>query len=1141
MCPENSLSDWAEAQENDPTTPHQGNTQSPKCVHNGNSEKGVTFQDNNADADSTTEYTEKSRRKSLGRRVSFATTARVRLYEKEDDDAGEQNSETEEETEVKKQQVTAAQNNGKAVSAQFIPNETISRANRNSSLWKPMQSHKEEDDGAYAMAMTTCVGGILESNDAETLKNFESDPDRMELTDCVGGVLNEMNSSDSGGSNSFLMQPVATLEDTCMDLTDSVGRILSESTLPNPFSEESALEPMDMTECVGEILVQEAMTHINELQQTEIDMNITACVGSIISSSMTSEPSQEYVYPNSTTASISEIVLDEATKENQSDSSTENSESLPETFVLAQDDKKSPEISKSISTEHDMHASFEVIVDEEVSFTISGPFTSPSDRQVNGQAPYNDILSPVMVNSALEYNQNISPLSGRGAVWRASLSPKAIEPTNSESRLSVSDSKSKDHLPMPHTRTSMSSTNNRASIGGTPKWTSYTTPISASIAQLSGGRSKLRGSLSARHTPVLSSGTAPTERSIASAPSSRHPSSGYTISDDHVSFIHTMEQPGIFDMISSPLSSRNVLLSPKSFQPTLHGASFSPLSQSLQRTPSKLRPLSLQEEHSALLFPSPIKVSKTPKPSKSPQAQLSPKNQMSLKEFLSTTGVRFLDHVSTSTRRETLARLYEERTSDYGFFTRDRLLLGICIHQPECQLYEQGCAVLEEKILETHSALESMETRFPTSFSIPSITKPAGSNKAAPNSFSAEFITRIKTLKNHARNQAQDQWYQWRRTHLLPLDSLFQEHINHLDQDGLRLDQLRSSLVALSTQMNAFKAQLLDRRKEIERNQILIKSMDWSKYKKALQQKSEEEDRIRELNERLNSLSRQSAQYRTQMDLLSKEKDGLLDSLGLVHQDLDSLIEIDMGQVSLTKVYYDLICQTAGVRIKKIHMNSISSADENPLLEFICAPIPELFRLHLFISPPSDKPTGSLFSIQSVKCLPPLSQSTQSLPLQDHTLDSICIRFCLNILPKLLQNIPFQSFFTRLFEEIYLAYNLQQNLEAASLQIPIELLPTDSNLTHDRPQDVDGLIVAQFSIPLLNHGVYLSILRPHSKTIYFHYSLVVTHLNSPDQHVKYHSSVHLSELLDQILKLQNLNFVEDAPIQSITSINDQNQ
>lgn len=938
--------DPEDAQENDPATMYLGNPHSP-------SGKAISQCQN------VTNNGDKSGRKSLGRRVSFAATARVRLYEKEETTPSQSPAPPTEETDSDDESPALQP------SASFDPVESLTIRPK-FTIWKPMQSHKEEDD----MAITACIGGII-ATEAPCLSTPNgNDPDGMELTECVGGFLVSTQPEPS---------TIKPTDSSPMELTEPLGHILSNISRDTLDVADIESQDMQLTACIGEILSDGATTVTDNLDTDPVLANDLAAI----------VDANEDIIKN-----VSDTIVSD--------------------------------VAPAFPTEHVKDpgsASFEIVVDDEIHFTLSSAHVPDVSQEQPFVSDDKSPPDPLPLPPTLSESMQSGPTS---PVWQASLSPT---PRNSASFIP-------NVTPV-----------YRSSIG-TPKWAPYTAPIHASIAQLSGGR-KSRGSISAHQTPTT-------------VGHSRY------ISDEHVSFITSMEQPRNFDLMDSPISSRH---SPM----VIHSPKHRRLTSPLVRTPSKLRPTSL--------FPSP-----KPKPSTaliatdtSTTDHINIATGLTLKEFLSVVGIRFLDHVSTSTRRETLARLYEERSSDFGFFLRDRLLMSICLHQPESQLYEQGCAVLEEKITETRAALDVMENKFPKSFFIPH------KNDAV---FSSEWISQLKALKTHARNQVQDQWYQWRRTHLVPLGELFQEHITKLQQDGAQLDQVRASMESVSNQLRSFHNLLLDRKRSIERDQSLIQQMDWKHYITIMQQKEKQDLHIQSIKDRIATIEKENNQCRSQLDGMAQTKDKLMDSLGQVHQDLDSMIDIDMSQVTWSKVQYDLVRSVTGVSINKLN-------SANGLLDLTCSFTPDFAKLDVrFKCHDNSMIFDSIKSISKVRSTPEFLFFTES------------------VLPKMLFNVPWNKCIAIIYHELCLLQTLDAQLLEASLKFPIERVVPDLESI-----SCDGYLVAQADLECSgSSSISMYAIRPHERpqNPAFKYQLLI---KSGDEKICHHYD-HIDQVLEHFVQLR---------------------
>lgn len=810
-------------------------------------------------------------RKSIGRRVSFATTARVRLYEKEEDE------------------ISSKDSSDSDIPNTFEPNESTQK--RMSSLWKSMplaMQISEEDEDINTMAITTCVGGILD----DISSNINNDIHDMELTTCIGGLLSQSISEFSNFESS-----------ADMDITECVDHVIVESSHPDTF--------MEMTTCIGGILESRSI-------QDHMKLSINT--------------------------------INPVTDNNLSQQSIQ-----------------------------DNSASFEVFVDDEVSFTLS---------------PQKDNIEQLPRVSASTVTQ-----TKKSSLWRVSLSPIHLF--------------SKDRR----------SSSNRDSLNpGTPKWAPYTTPIHASIAQLSGG----------------------IKRSSVVA---------HKISDtlkDDVSFINTIEKPQIFDMMDSPLSNRH---SNDHHSPLALTSKLSISHASI--TPSKLSLKSNKEETSALF---------SPRNSKKKRAILNSSHPIpTMKEFLSKIEIRFLDHVSSSARRETLARLQEERSCDGRYF-RDNLLISICIHQPENQLYEQGCSVLEEKISEAKLVLNELESRF--------VDQPPPCLINNQDFYSNESLQRFRLIKSHARNQVKDQWYNWRKSHLVPLVGLYNDHIQRLQDDGNALFIIRGQVETIANQISTIKQSLIERHNSLKKEKHILKNTDWKLYHALIDQKEQNDSHIIKLQSNIDRLKMEQSRQMDQMEELCRNRDSIMNQSTQVHNDIDSIVDIDALELEWNRMSYDLLCKTLGIYPKKL------SKDR---MEFTCQPFRDL-KLYLTVS-------------QSIPSIQMLSNNVS------HIIDSFCCR----ILPKILENVSLKDLFTVLYEEIFLVKELNDEIVIASLNYHFEIVPSDGCI-------ISSLILCLESI----NDIIINILHS-SNTCTLEYQVIYT-MNNENVTSRY-TDITLSKLLKQLSDL----------------------
>ena len=146
----------------------------------------------------------------------------------------------------------------------------------------------------------------------------------------------------------------------------------------------------------------------------------------------------------------------------------------------------------------------------------------------------------------------------------------------------------------------------------------------------------------------------------------------------------------------------------------------------------------------------------------------------SLKDFLNETGVRFLDNLSSLTRRETTGR---PRDSDIMTLARQAFIASTLV--PESDVYDTACEDLVALITQAKEQVAQQESHF---------------NHSPPLAFlqwhreterREAVVVRMKTLKSVGRLMAKHSWYQWRLGIHAPLNSVLESNLERLRAENV--------------------------------------------------------------------------------------------------------------------------------------------------------------------------------------------------------------------------------------------------------------------------------------------------------------------------------------------------------------------
>lgn len=191
----------------------------------------------------------------------------------------------------------------------------------------------------------------------------------------------------------------------------------------------------------------------------------------------------------------------------------------------------------------------------------------------------------------------------------------------------------------------------------------------------------------------------------------------------------------------------------------------------------------------------------------------------SLRVFLQETGVRFMDQLSTTTRRETLGRPRDS----VGSFTLVKRLQATGAASVECEVYESACHDLETQIESTRKNLETTEEHF---------------NHSPPLAFlewhrnieqRPETCSKLKILKGVARMFAKAEWYQWRQNHHANLNKLLSRNLALSKENMVKYEKesakTRDDVIKLHEDVEALRLKLA----ETQRRHARLVGDDWER------------------------------------------------------------------------------------------------------------------------------------------------------------------------------------------------------------------------------------------------------------------------------------------------------------------------
>ena len=161
----------------------------------------------------------------------------------------------------------------------------------------------------------------------------------------------------------------------------------------------------------------------------------------------------------------------------------------------------------------------------------------------------------------------------------------------------------------------------------------------------------------------------------------------------------------------------------------------------------------------------------------------------SLRDFLNDTGIRFLDNLSSLTRRETTGRPRESELVSAG-----RQLFVDCGLSLESDAMDEACVELASHIHAVRDELQRQEEHFNHSPPLAFLQYRDPQERLA-------VISKLKTLKSIARLCAKHAWYEWRQPVHARLNAalaanaaLLSPRLAHLSALTGRLDEMRTAV-----------------------------------------------------------------------------------------------------------------------------------------------------------------------------------------------------------------------------------------------------------------------------------------------------------------------------------------------------------
>ncbi|GAO51325.1 hypothetical protein G7K_5428-t1 [Saitoella complicata NRRL Y-17804] len=223
---------------------------------------------------------------------------------------------------------------------------------------------------------------------------------------------------------------------------------------------------------------------------------------------------------------------------------------------------------------------------------------------------------------------------------------------------------------------------------------------------------------------------------------------------------------------------------------------------------------------------------------------------ISLSNFLDMTGISFLDGLTTTRRRETIAipqsMMKEPQDVDY--------IKASLVTLPMLELFQHCCKELKTSITDGQEAVKEIEQD--TLEDNPLLFQ---EYLNAASDVRAIMDSQFKLIKTNARLKAKGVWYEWR-------DKLVQGVLEDMQKKMESLEQDEKTLVHAKEELTPILAQLKARHAEVK------KKLENKRAKKQAIEESNQEE-LKKVRERITELDEEIKERRAQLEAEEKEKE----------------------------------------------------------------------------------------------------------------------------------------------------------------------------------------------------------------------------------------------------------------------------
>lgn len=274
----------------------------------------------------------------------------------------------------------------------------------------------------------------------------------------------------------------------------------------------------------------------------------------------------------------------------------------------------------------------------------------------------------------------------------------------------------------------------------------------------------------------------------------------------------------------------------------------------------------------------PIEIAKNP-----------PKQQ--LKPFLAEIGIRFLDNLSTISRRETMGR-----PRDSEVFTAAKCANIFFNHQAQLEKYESAAGTLSEMVVDSKDKISAMEEHF-NSFGCGIYAKMEHASASEKNA----LVQQLKLVKSWGRIVAKGNWYNWRSKVQKEINEKLNENLHLLKNDKTVLCNRLEQINQVCEAVNAEKGPLSEQYNEMRQRKMAFMNIDWDKLRRLECGIEEQKAQIDIFENDFQDVKKQEEEFDAEIKLLQERKAQLLASIEKAKEICTSSMDISDSELMVIK------------------------------------------------------------------------------------------------------------------------------------------------------------------------------------------------------------------------------------------------